>query len=168
MNETKIVKDFAKKQKDEKRYNERLFLVSMVAYISNNYNDIKKELLDLDMYLGYYVTAIIAYGDINSFKNDYNYSCMYNGPVLIKIEEIYRQIQKSLSVKHANNLFCGVNYFNFKVEMDNNTKDRCTAATFLFNCQLNIKGILSNLDRIKRTSSREGKISILKGMIIYY
>ncbi len=148
-------------------YNKARNLIYVCQYISSNYNKIVKQLEALEIHIDCYIGGIKAYKDMDSFKNHYSHRDRVFIPDLNELQDLYLEISSRLSSNYAKNLFSGVNYLYFKEEVKK-FNERGEAIISLFKWKRQIQGILSNLDRMKDEKTEEGKISILKGVLIYY
>lgn len=165
----KRVIDIFKGKSQERRVKEiDQFLTSIIIYICNNYNQLEQELRDLEIYFVGCTKSIGAYKQIEVFMNDFSCSYRFVPPKLDMLNKLYKDIQTGLSKKYADNFLVGMEAFNFKRQMANNSEERGEAILFVFDCILHVKGILSNLERIKNEQTNEGKLAILKGMLVYY
>lgn len=151
------------------RNEKAMFLGTLIVYVSEKYEEIVEELLNLQMSITYYASIVETCGDIQSSIESYEYSPMYRGQPQLKIcGEIYKKIELGLSKENANNLFNAVNYFMLKDEIKKNIAERGKLKDFLVYCQLHINGLLANLERIHMRENHFEKLIILKGILVYY
>ena len=147
----------------------KMFLHHLACCISHNLNDLESEIDEITFLLSEYLKLALAYDNLDRFQKVCQcYQEQLKQPETLKIRSLKKEMQKNLPDKNVLSFFENNNYLNIKEEIEKAVQNNKNIVAMIYEILRNLESLRYGLKRIASEENYEGKIVILKGMLIYY
>lgn len=147
-------------------------LHNLACCISHNTERLDKEIEELKILLSNYKKIAYSETKLENSK-DFETALIKAGypckqPLTPLLENFQNELKRNKIQRYLSNMFSGINYLDLNGEIHKALKDGKTLSSFVIECEKNLDWINYNFKRLADEKNYEGKMVILKGMLIYY